>query len=160
MPSTSKKQHDFMAAIANNPKFAKQAGVPQSVGKDFTEADKGIKFGGKKPSVERADLQKANKPDTRHGESQLFKQGGLMKKPIMAIKKMAKGGDTSMSNSSRERRGMTEESMGGVRTAAPSKDGIAERGKTRGTEIKMAGNSIGTGPASMKKGGMAMKMKK
>lgn len=44
MPSESKKQHNFMAAVAHNPKFAKQAGVPQSVGKDFVEADKGKKF--------------------------------------------------------------------------------------------------------------------
>ena len=44
MPSTSKKQHNFMAAIANNPAFAKKVGVPQSVGKDFNEADKGRKF--------------------------------------------------------------------------------------------------------------------
>ena len=44
MPSTSKKQHNFMAAVANNPKFAKKVGVPQSVGKDFNEADKGRKF--------------------------------------------------------------------------------------------------------------------
>ncbi len=41
MPSTSKKQHNFMAAVANNPKFAKKVGVPQSVGKDFNDADKG-----------------------------------------------------------------------------------------------------------------------
>ena len=40
MPSKSKKQHNFMAAVANNPKFAKKAGVPQSVGKDYIEADK------------------------------------------------------------------------------------------------------------------------
>jgi hypothetical protein len=44
MPSTSKKQHNFMAAIANNPKFAKKVGVPQSVGKEFNNADKGKKF--------------------------------------------------------------------------------------------------------------------
>ena len=45
MPSKSKKQQDFMAAVANNPKFAKKAGVPQSVGKDYVEADrmKGMK---------------------------------------------------------------------------------------------------------------------
>ena len=40
MPSKSKKQQDFMAAVANNPKFARKAGVPQSVGKDYIEADK------------------------------------------------------------------------------------------------------------------------
>ena len=44
MPSTSKKQHRFMAAVANNPKFAKQVGVKQSVGEDFMKADKGRKF--------------------------------------------------------------------------------------------------------------------
>jgi len=44
MPSTSKKQHNFMAAIANSPSFAKKAGVPMSVGKDFVTADKGKKF--------------------------------------------------------------------------------------------------------------------
>jgi len=46
MPSTSKKQHRFMEAVANNPKFAKKAGVPQSVGKEFEKADKGMKFKG------------------------------------------------------------------------------------------------------------------
>jgi hypothetical protein len=44
VPSTSKKQHNFMAAIANNPSFAKKVGVSQSVGKDFSAADKGRKF--------------------------------------------------------------------------------------------------------------------
>lgn len=40
MPSTSKKQHNFMAAVANNPKFAKKVGVPKSVGAEFMKADK------------------------------------------------------------------------------------------------------------------------
>ena len=40
MPSTSKKQHNFMAAVANNPAFAKKVGVPASVGKEFVKADK------------------------------------------------------------------------------------------------------------------------
>jgi len=44
MPSSSKKQHDFMEAVAHNPSFAKKAGVSQSVGRDFSEADKGKKF--------------------------------------------------------------------------------------------------------------------
>ena len=46
MPSISKKQHNFMAAIAHSPAFAKKVGVPQSVGKDFNQADKGKKFKG------------------------------------------------------------------------------------------------------------------
>jgi len=39
MPSSSKKQARFMAAVAHNPKFAKEVGVPQSVGKEFNNAD-------------------------------------------------------------------------------------------------------------------------
>jgi hypothetical protein len=52
MPSKSKKQAKFMAAVANNPKFAKKAGVPQSVGQEFANADKGRKFkrGGTMPT--------------------------------------------------------------------------------------------------------------
>ena len=44
MPSKSKKQHNFMAAVAKNPAFAKKTGVPQSVGKEFLTADKGKTF--------------------------------------------------------------------------------------------------------------------
>jgi hypothetical protein len=57
VPSTSKKQHNFMAAVANNPKFAKKAGVPQSVGEEFLTADKGKKFkeGG---SMKHSDMSK------------------------------------------------------------------------------------------------------
>jgi hypothetical protein len=77
MPSTSKKQHNFMAAVANNPKFAKKAGVPQSVGKEFTEADKGKKFGSG-GSQTRADRQVVNQPKTDHGAEALFKKGGSM----------------------------------------------------------------------------------
>lgn len=40
MPSASLKQHRLMLAAAHNPEFAKKVGVPQSVGKDFMEADK------------------------------------------------------------------------------------------------------------------------
>ena len=39
------------------------------------------------------------------------------------------------------------QAMGKVKTAAPSRDGIAERGKTKGKQIVMAGNK------GMKKGG-------
>jgi hypothetical protein len=46
MPSKSKKQHNLMEAVAHDPGFAKKAGVPQSVGKDFAAADKGRKFDG------------------------------------------------------------------------------------------------------------------
>ena len=47
MPSVSKKQHNFMAAVAKNPGFAKKVGVPAKVGQEFLTADKGKKFRGR-----------------------------------------------------------------------------------------------------------------
>ena len=130
MPATSDKQKKFMDAAAHNPAFAKAAGVPQSVAKDFSESSKGLKFG-KGPQT-RADLQKVNKPETRHGKSQLFKEGGQV---------MAKSSGN----------GITKAKMGTVKTAAPSRDGVATKGKTKGTQVKMTGGK----PLGMKKGGKA-----
>ena len=130
MPATSAKQKKFMDAAAHNPAFAKAAGVPQSVATEFSESSKGLKFG--KGSGTRADLQKANKPETRHGKSQLFKEGGQV---------MAKSSGN----------GITKAKMGSVKTAAPSRDGVVTKGKTKGTQVKMTGSK----PLGMKKGGKA-----
>jgi hypothetical protein len=35
--------------------------------------------------------------------------------------------------------GMAASKMGAVKTAAPSRDGVATKGKTKGTMVKMAG---------------------
>jgi hypothetical protein len=126
MPSTSKKQHNFMAAVANNPSFAKKVGVPQSVGKDFTTADKGRKF-------------------SKGGDTMASKMNpGMM--AMMAKKKGATkmaGGGMPMKNGKPafigDGKGMNKGgmAMGKVKTAAPSKDGIAEKGKTKGKMIAM-----------------------
>ncbi len=63
-----------------------------------------------------------------------------------------KGGQTMAKSSGN---GITKANMGAVRTAAPSKDGIAAKGKTKGTQVKMGAAK----PLGMKKGGMAKKMK-
>jgi hypothetical protein len=82
MPATSEKQKKFMDAAAHNTAFAKAAGVPQNVAKEFSEKSKGLKFG--KGSGSRADLQKVNKSEALHGKSALFKKGGT----TMATKKL------------------------------------------------------------------------
>jgi hypothetical protein len=51
MPSKSPAQHRLMEAVAHNPAFAKKVGIPQSVGKDFANADKGKKFASGGPSL-------------------------------------------------------------------------------------------------------------
>ena len=161
MPSVSKKQHNFMAAVANNPAFAKKVGVPKSVGQDFAAADKGLKIKG--GSTSRADLQKVNKPETRQGKSEFFSKGGDMKESKAMVKKEVsfmkkKGAPASMvKHEESEMKGMkkmasggiTTAKMGTVRTAAPSRDGLAVKGKTKGTQVKMAGSK----PRGMKMGG-------
>ena len=82
MPSTSKKQHNFMAAVANNPSFAKKVGVPQSVGKDFSNADKGKTF------KRGGDMAKANPFMEMIAKKKEMAKG----KKEMPMKKMAKGG--------------------------------------------------------------------
>ena len=106
-----------MNAVAHNPAFAKKVGIPVSVGKDFSAADKGKKFG----SGGRADLQKINASKTKHGQDAILNKG----ENIMAkTKKMSSGG-------------MSASAMGKVKTAAPSRDGMAVKGKTKGKQIVM-----------------------
>ena len=121
MPSTSKKQHNFMAAVANNPKFAKKVGVPQSVGKDFTTADKDRKF--------------SKGGDTMASKMNAGFMAMMAKKKDAPAKKMANGGITSAK-------------MGSVKTGK-TPDGVATKGKTKGTMISMKGSK----PLGMKSGG-------
>ena len=62
---------------------------------------------------------------------------------MKGMKKMAKGGSAG--------NGITKAKMGTVRTAAPSRDGIASKGKTKGTMVSMKGMK----PLGMKYGGKA-----
>jgi hypothetical protein len=119
-----------MEAVAHNPSFAKKVGVPQSVGKDFSTADKNRKFS--KGGDMKAEMMK------KGGMPMKMKDG--KKVPIF----MNKGG-------------MAASSMGKVKTAAPSKNGVAAKGKTKGSQVKMAGSGVpnGIGSRVMKKGGMA-----
>ena len=123
MPSKSKAQHNFMAAIAHSPLFAKKAGVPMSVGKDFVTADKGKKFskgGEMKHEDVKMDKKMMQKAVNKH-------EGRLHKGATMT--KLAKGG-------------MAPSKMGAVKVGA-TPDGVASKGKTKGTMI------------AMKRGGMA-----
>jgi len=89
------------------------------VGKDFNNADKGKSF-------------------KKGGDTMASKMNpgfmAMMAKKKDGAKKMASGGMTG---------------MGKVKTAAPSRDGVATKGKTKGKQIVMAGNK------RMNKGGMS-----
>lgn len=131
MPSISKKQRNFMAAAAHNPEFAKKAGVPVSVAKEFNKADKGNKF----------------------------KEGGIMKNDIKQDKAMAKkavgmhekqlhGG--KMSDLAKLKRGGITEKGTGEKYASKAAMMKHEKKESKAEEAKEHGMKKG-GSCSMKK---------
>jgi hypothetical protein len=118
VPSHSAKQHRFMEAVAHNPSFAKKAGVPQSVGKEFSNADKGKTF--------------SRGGDMKESKAMVGKEMAFMKK---------KGAPASMIKHEKaemmgmKKGGMKKMAAGGFTRSA---DGIATKGKTKATQIKMA----------------------
>ena len=129
MPAVSKKQKTFMDAVAHNPAFAKKVGVPKSVGKDFSEASKGMKLGPKT----RADSQAVNKPKTNQGKQELFNKGNTtmankMNPGMKAIMAKKMGKPTMKKGMSTAKGAIKKMAHGG---------GIETQGKTRGKMVNM-----------------------
>ena len=140
MPSTSKKQHNFMAAVANNPAFAKKTGVPQSVGKEFNNADKGKTFkqgGDMKPVDMKKNPGVAKLPTAVRNKMGFMKKGG-MAEGEKADMKQDKGMMQKAVNKHEGRlhkgQPMTKLSKGGFTKEA---NGVATKGKTKGAMVKM-----------------------
>lgn len=154
MPSASKKQRNFMEAVKHNAAFAKKVGVPQSVGAEFSAADKGRKFakggdtmakklfGGKESRTEElaeAKALRSGKISERQfvrGEKSEGHKEENSAKLARSIKsgKMSPAAYAKMESS--EPKGM--KSGGFVRAA----DGVATKGKTKGTMIAMCGGGM------------------
>jgi hypothetical protein len=154
MPSKSKEQHNFMAAVANNPAFAKKAGVPQSVGKEFNQADKGRKFkeGGDMKNTSRMNKLEemgrlnAEKAYTSKGKKNLAAE---KQRVIGDLKGMKKGGiatslkahaaaPASKAHGMKKGGSVGTTKMGAVKTSSGNINGVASKGKTMGTVVKMA----------------------
>ena len=118
MPSTSKKQHNLMAAVAHNPAFAKKVGIPQSVGMDFNKADKGKTFKGGGMATKLFGGKETFKEELAEGKAiksgkispMQYAKGEESEKP----KKMAAGGKVAQLSKA---------------------DGCASKGKTKGRII-------------------------
>jgi hypothetical protein len=137
MPSTSKKQHGFMAAVANNPKFAKKVGVSKSVGEEFMKADKGRKFkqGGLKETDPETNPGLAKLPTEVRNKMGYMKKGGMahsdMAKDKPMMKKIAGLEATKVVN--KHEKTMHKMAKGGVTRA----DGCVSKGHTKGKMIGM-----------------------
>ena len=144
-----------MEAIAHSPEFAKKAGVPQSVGKDFAKADKGKTFrkGGdamaikKKMAVNPAMAMMAARAMRTPAPVQAAPMGGapmggmpgaMMKKGGSTMKKMAKGGETMGP------RTMSKDvEKGSNKLTKFGESAVQKRGHTKGTNLGDSGKRIG-----------------
>ena len=133
-----------MAAVANNPDFAKKTGVPMSVGSEYMDADKGRTFrvgGAKTSKKEGINKQKTNRGDRQLPNAMLnkytgYNNGGLMKHGDMAkdmpmMKKVAKKEVKAHEKS------MHKMASGGKVGQLSKADGCATKGKSKGKMVKM-----------------------
>jgi hypothetical protein len=142
MPSKSKAQHNLMAAVANNPAFAKKVGISKSVGEEFMKADKSKKFGsgGALKAVDSSDNPGLSKLPT-----EVRNKMGYMKKGGMAKKCMKEGGMTDMAQDKKMAKkaiGMHEKQLHGGKKSnltALKKGGMAKGcGYSKGGQLAKA----------------------
>ena len=110
-----------MAAVANNPSFAKKAGVSQDVGQEFIKADKGRKF--------------SKGGDMKESKKMIGKEMSFMKKKG-APKSMIKHEQAEMMGM---KKGGKAYAAGGLAAGHKSADGIAKKGRTKTAQVKMMG---------------------
>ena len=131
MPSKTPKQKSFMAAVANNPKFAKKVGVPSKVGKEFEMKDK--KMGMKKMA------DKAGRAMTKKSADTMGR----------AMPKMAKGGTVGKADGcatkGKTHTKMVKMAMGGIgrrlaSSGAPVNMNPAKGPDNRGIQRKKGGS--------------------
>ena len=157
MPATSAKQKKFMDAAAHNPAFAKKAGVPVKVAKEFSKASKGQTFkeGGEmkeskamvKKEIGFMKAKGAPKSMVKHEMSEMMGKkkmaaGGMpmVMKDGQKVPAFAADGKGKMAHG-----GMTKKMMGGGYakggSASSRADGIAQKGKTKGKMLAKGGKA-------------------
>jgi hypothetical protein len=166
MPAASAKQKKFMDAAAHNPAFAKKAGVPVKVAKEFSKASKGQTFkedgemkeskgmmkkevgfmkakGAPKSMMKPEMVEMRGKKKMASGGMPMVMKDGK-KIPAFAADgkgKMAHGGMThKMAHG-----GMTKKMMDGGYakggSASSRADGIVQKGKTKGKMLAKGGKA-------------------
>jgi hypothetical protein len=128
-----KVMHEFKAGELKSSSGQKVTNPKQAIAIGLSEAgiSKKAKGGAMKESMKKvkeevAFMKKKGAPKSmiKHEMAEAgMKHGGK-------VKKMAMGG-------------VAASKMGSVKTAAPSRDGVATKGKTKGTMVKMAGSAKG-----------------
>ena len=149
-----------MAAVANNPAFAKKVGISKSVGEEFMKADKTKKFGsgGSLKAVDSSDNPGLSKLPTevrnkmgymkKGGMAKKYKEGGMMDKKDMAQDKKTAKKAIGMHESQLhggKKSDLTKLKKGGMAKGCgyskggqlAKANGVATKGKTKGTMVAM-----------------------
>ena len=127
MPSKSKAQRNLMAAVANNPKFAKKAGIPQTVGADYMKADKKVK------KYNMGGVMAHDKKEVRNLNDESYRIRNNTGSNAAKERRRIDG------ERDYEKRQMGSYNMGGevmkYKTGGRAGDGICSQGRTKGREI-------------------------
>lgn len=137
-----------MAAVANNPEFAKKVGIPKKVGEEFMKADKGRKFsrGGEMAMKPMKQLKAAQADAMQQNRMQRKEQLGNFK--------------SALKSSGAYDKKEIKTAVQGVRAQNKAEKKSMEADFKRGRQAMRAGiqqNKQATSVAGMKKGGMACK---
>jgi signal recognition particle GTPase len=151
MPAKSAKQERFMQAVAHNPAFAKKAGVPQSVGEEFTKGPKKFAAGGlyenihaKRKRIAEGSGEHMRKPGSKgapttndfkeSAKTAKYKEGGPVKESKEMINK-----EVAFMKKQGAPKSMIKHEQAEMENMKPSRvkkyargGGIESRGKTRG----------------------------
>jgi hypothetical protein len=174
MPSKSKKQHNLMAAVANNPAFAKKVGISKSVGEEFMKADKTKKFkngdlvevdSDKNPGLSKLPTEVRNKMGYMKKGGMAMKKGmhkmadgKMMKNSDMPKKKMNMGGMADMAQDKKTVKkavGMHEKQLHGGKKSDLAKLKHGGRIASKGEHSVQKQSKRGAEMVKMKSGGMA-----
>lgn len=146
MPSVSKKQHNLMAMVANNPAKAKELKIPQSVGAEFMKADKGRKFGkGGEAHEEKGEMKKDLAQDKKMIKKAIAmhdkqehpgKKTNLSKLKGGGMARMKEKGEHAIQKQSKRGAEVVKMARGG---------GVEVKGKTKGKFITMCGGGMAYG---------------
>ena len=163
MPSTSKKQHNLMAAAAHNPAFAKKVGIPISVAKEFNQADKGRKFGsgGMAEKESKSETKKEMAADKKQDVAMIkkaFKEHDAQEhKGGKGTKISLNKGGMAMKETMDPRNMSKDVEAGSNKLIAHGESAVQKRGHTKGKNLGDSGpiKGIMGGAKMMSKGGSA-----
>ena len=154
-----------MAAAAHNPAFAKKAGIPVSVAKEFNAADKGKKFKSGGNVADKSKLKKIFKgKDTKAEElkeAKAIKSGKITPEQYAKgeemEKKMKKGGCCKMAKGGKVKETMGPRTMsqdvekGSNKLIKFGESAVQKRGHTKGKNLGDSGKSVGIEGGKAKK---------